>query len=324
LQVHDLLLKSNTVQELEDNNVIQEVLSKLLYVPNLDLKPRIIRELDEYIQKELVEGNGNLKLFAVRTFNEWKGFVISQIEPEYRSYGRKCGTFGWLHAMDLDSCRCLMNACEAWMRENNIKKLRGPINYPKLIGGCGIQIEGFQAPLMNGVNFNYPGFRELGFLKALNYKMESTYACVEVTKQNWSKGNHLNKKYRLGYLNIKEHVERKDEILALASNSFQTVLPDSIGGNTRFKEMIRSYSLASNLPFYDDIYFQIRRKYNFPQYIEAWNACDFKKTVPWAPLAFDRNTNDIVGVIYALPNIYQLWSQNHFSHCNVDTVMIKK
>ncbi|GAH92013.1 unnamed protein product, partial [marine sediment metagenome] len=70
-----------------------------------------------------------------------------------------CPTFGWLHAKDFRSCELLMNECENFVRENKLRKIRGPINFPKIIGGIGYQIEGFEAPMLNGVAFNDKYYR---------------------------------------------------------------------------------------------------------------------------------------------------------------------
>lgn len=43
----------------------------------------------------------------------------------------------------------------------------------------------------------------------------------------------------------------------------------------------------------------------------------------WAPLAFDRGTYELVGVIFCLPDLYQFWNGEHISRINIDTAIIK-
>lgn len=45
------------------------------------------------------------------------------------------------------------------------RKLRGPINYPKFIGGIGFQTEGFEAPMMSGVAFGDLGQKSWNKIK---------------------------------------------------------------------------------------------------------------------------------------------------------------
>ena len=44
-----------------------------------------------------------------------------------------------------------------------------------------------------------------------------------------------------------------------------------------------------------------------PELLEAWESRDLEKVVTFAHLAFDRNTDELVGVIFCLPDLYELW-----------------
>ena len=63
---------------------------------------------------------------------------------------------------------------------------------------------------------------------------------------------------------------------------------------------------------------------SIPEFMEAWETSDLDNIVPCYPLAFDRKTGELVGVIIALPNLYQLWNEKPLTYLNLDTVIIKK
>ena len=116
----------------------------------------------------------------------------------------------------------------------------------------------------------------------------------------------------------------RSKILTLAQNSFHSVLPDAPGGQSRFEEMMESYDLAFGNRAVVKEDFDPRKCSSIPEFIEAWESCDLNDIVPCCPLAFDRTTGELVGVIMALPNLFQLWSKELLTHLNVDTAIIKK
>lgn len=303
------------------------ILDKLLFVPEAKLRNKIIYELAKYLQKKISDPNYPLKVFA--TFQESipTGFVVCQIDPEYRSYGMRCGTFGWLHSDNLESCNLLMNACENYIRENKLKRLRGPINYPKFVGGVGFQILGHDAPMINGVAFNSANMREKMFLEKLGYKQESEYSCLHVTEKTWGKGNTLDSRIRLKLGTPYEIRTLKPKLIELARNSFYSVLADSPGGSSRVEEIFKHYDAM--IPYLGEtskiLEIDPKTYFRIPEFIEAFEGCDDPtKVVPSAPMAFDRETGELVGIILALPNYFQIWKNEKLTHMNVDTVMIKK
>jgi hypothetical protein len=112
--------------------------------------------------------------------------------------------------------------------------------------------------------------------------------------------------------------------LAIAQSSFHSVLADAPGGQSRFDEMMESYDLAfGNCSMVEDD-FDLSTYSSIPEFIEAWESCDLNDIVPCCPVAFDRTTGELVGIIIALPNLFQLWIKEPLTHLNVDTVIIKK
>jgi hypothetical protein len=218
-----------------------------------------------------------------------------------------------------------MNCVENFAIHNKIKKIRGPINYPKLVGGIGIQTAGFNAPIMNGINFNPPDSKLLTYLNELGYESESKYSCVEVVSKQWGSGKRLDPEYYIRNFTVNQMRKMKSEIMELAENSFYSILADAPGGNTRFEEMMRSYELASVAPFNEDLAKKIINDHShISEFVDAWNSCDLRNIVCWAPCAFKQETGELVGIILSLPNLYQLWAGKPFSRANVDTAMVHK
>jgi hypothetical protein len=307
-----------------DISEIQLVLTELLYVPDEKLKLVVVLELLDYFTEKFSKPEYRIEFFYTREKENITGFVVCQIDKDYKSYGMKCPTFGWLHAKDFRSCELLMNECENFVRKNKFRKLRGPINFPKIIGGIGYQTEGFEAPMLNGVAFNEPSPKVLEFLQELGYKKESKYSSLEVVNSNWNKGNTIDKDIVMHFLPTSEIRKLRKKILSLAQTSFHSVLADAPGGQSRFEEMMESYDLVfGNRGIVSDD-FDPRTISQIPEFIEAWESCDINKIVPCCPVAFDRTTGELVGIIMTLPNLFQLWSRKPLTHLNVDTVIIKK
>jgi len=316
--------QEHTVANTRDISEIQLVLTELLYVPDERLKLVVVLELIDYFTEKFSKPDYKIKFFYTKENGNISGFVVCQIDKDYKSYGMKCPTFGWLHPKDFRSCELLMSECENFVRENKLRKIRGPINFPKIIGGIGYQIEGFEAPMLNGVAFNEPNSKVLEYLEELGYKKESKYTCLEVIESNWTKGNKLDKDIVLRFLPTSEIRKLRARILALAQSSFHSVLADAPGGQSRFDEMMETYDLAfGNRSMVKDD-FDPSTYSSIPEFIEAWESCDLNNIVPCCPVAFDRTTGELVGIIMTLPNLFQLWIKEPLTHLNVDTVIIKK
>ncbi|MEJ2251693.1 MAG: hypothetical protein P8Y97_18800 [Candidatus Lokiarchaeota archaeon] len=310
------------IKETSHLQKIQYAFEKLLFVPEKALKPKIIHELMSYLKQKLENLKYPLKVFITKVGRLITGIVVCQIDPEYKSYGRKCGTFGWLYALDIESCQLLMEACEQFLKLHKIRKIRGPINYPKLIGGIGFQTKGFNKKMMSGVNYHTSDMRELRFLEELGYKKESKYSCVKVIKSTWEKGNSLDTSIKIEFKNLtgfKSHIE---DMKRLAEASFYSILADAPGGDERLKGMVKLFSLIPNTFFQLPEDFNPKDHSNFPLFMDALSCFSSKNELPFVPIAFDRQSGELVGIIISLPNLYQIWKGEPLTDANVDTVII--
>jgi len=312
------------IKESYDIKEIRSVLDELLYVPDTRLKPRIINELINYLKTKFLDENYKIKVFIAYDNLKIDGFVISQIHPTYTSYGRKCGTFGWLNVKNFEACKKLIKECEIFTRKQGLRKIRGNINFPKGLGGIGIQASGFEHQMMYGVAFNNPKINLIDYLEKLGYKKESEYTCMKVTKKNWISGSNIDKRIKYRYLSLEEMRERKQEIFELGTSSFQMDFPDSSGAESRFNEMLDTYSQVPTSHYKLPENFDPKSYCDHPEFKEAWEACKLEDVITWAPMAFDRKTNRLVGVILSLPDLYELWLDKPITRNNVDTAMVRK
>ena len=314
---------SSEVIEVRNLSQIKSALLETLFVPDERLKPKIVSEIVSYFESKFSNPENKVKFFVASQNKRITGFVSCQIDDEYKSYGMPCPTFGWLSATDLETCRALMAECEKFVRENKKKKLRGPINYPKYIGGIGIQTEGFEAPMMSGIAFGDPKSKVLEYLQELGYKKDSKYSCLDTFLKRWAKGKDLDEEIVVRFLPLDEIKDLIDQIMSLASQSLYAVLADAPGGRTRFDEFMNAY--AQTIKFLKVSREEIPQEYaDISGFRETWESCDLKKIVPMAAFGFDRNTNELIGTIMCQPNLYQLWNGEKLTHMNVDTAMVKK
>ena len=312
------------VEEVNRTSQIKKILTELLYVPDMSLKPRIISEIVTFYEHKSKSKEDEIVMFLALRNGVKVGFVFCQIDQDYRSYGMRCPTFGWLTSRNFEACKALMEECEKFVRANKFKKLRGPINYPKKVGGIGFQTEGFACPMMSGVAFNDPSSNVLAYLKLLGYKPDAKYSCVDAFVKVWEKGKDLDDNIELRFLPLSEIRALKSQILSLAQQSFYLVLADSSGGKDRFDEVMDIYYQAgkkvkiANPNFDPQIYAQM------PGFLDTWNAADLDNIVPTSIYAFDKNSGELAGILMAQSNLYQLWKNEALTHMNVDTVIIKK
>ena len=305
-----------------DLGEIREALEEKLFVPNIRVKDKVIDELLLYLKDRFSNPEYKFKPIISYTNGKISGIVICCINPHYTSYSRKCGTFGWLSADSFEICEVMMKECEKFVKENKIRKIRGPINFPKSLGGIGIQYTGFQEQMLYGVAFTDPESHILSYLESLRYQKESEYTCVYVAQKTWNKGKMVDKDIILRYLTLEELYNFIDDIENLAANSLYQIMPDSSGIN-RIHEFFEAYSKQPKSFYKIQPDFNPKNYSDIPQFIEAWESCDLEK-IEAQPTAFDRNTGELVGIILTLPDLFEVWAGNPITRVNVDTAMVKK
>jgi hypothetical protein len=314
-----------SISDTQEIHEIRNALKTLLYVPNIQLKPKLIEILIGYLKEKFNAENYMIKCFIAYSNSEPCGFVISDLNPEYKSYSRKCGTFGWLNAKNLKVIKNLLQKCEIFAKENKFHRIRGPINFPKNVGGFGVQIDGFREIPLYGVSFQNANSNLPIMLKDCGYKPDSEYTCLKVTKETWKKGRSLARTLKLCCITLEELLERLEEIGALAEDSFTQFLPDTSGG---CKNVLNLIHLATNIP---KLHFHHQFCYNpfetykdIPEFVEAWKEADLEKMVTVFPMVLERKTNQLVGMLIGVLDYYQMWTGEYISRVNVHTAMVRK
>ncbi len=348
LQEQEILVKPWEFVKVVDSNDIKEIWDafwETMYVPDERLKIKILEELITYIALRLNDELYKMKIFISYQNSEITGVVMGMIHPTYSSYGRKCGTFGWLNARNFDSCKELIKSCERFVKENGLRKIRGNINFPKGLGGLGIQTYGFNEQMMYGVAFNSLNSRLIEFLEKLGYKKDSRYECIKITTssrlESWDSGKIIDKNIRIGYLTLKEMRDRKEEFHDLIAKSFLGSLPfPDASGRYRLDEILNTYAKVPlshykirHPDFNPKDYSKCKREGRFlkktryhrvHEFEEVWNTYDLEKVVTWAPLAFDKKTGEIVGAILSVPDLYEDMLGGALTRNNIDTIMVNK
>lgn len=308
------------VSDISDLIKIEDALEILLNISNKQLGKRIIEKIIKYLDSKLSDSSYKIKVFIAHTEFDILGFVVTQIDPEYRSYGKVCPTFGWIRATSFEVCEKLIKCCEEFAKDNGFRKIRGPINFPKKFGGIGAQVQGFNERILYGVAFNPPEIPL--YLDKLKYKRDAEYICVEVTVDTWGKERQIDDSIRLGYLSYEELINRQDEFMELIDSSFNVFLPD-YGGASGFREVMDLYAQVPKDYYKLPPNFEVRNHTDVPQFIEAIESCDLENVLFWVVLAFDRKTEKIVGAIFTTPDGFQLYINEHITRTNVDSALIK-
>lgn len=303
---------------------LRHIFKALLYVPDNRIKPYILDEVMRYYTPKLADPTYKIRCIVAQQHDLPIGFVICQIHPHYTSYGRKCCVFSWLIADNFEVCQILMDACEQFAQEHKMRRLRGPINFPKIIGGMGIQTSGFQEQMLSGIAFRKEDSEILSYLEQLGYGWESEYTCLRVEAQTWDKGKKVDNDIALKFWTVDEVESLREPVLDLVQRSFHGIVPDSSGLDEKFEELL--YTIISLPKFYYEIEepFIAEKWTNIPEFIDSYKEKDMRKVISFWPTAYDKHTNKMVGILATHPDLFEIYLNGTATRINVDTVMVDK
>ena len=316
-------IKVSDTQDLEE---IKSAVKELLQQPNPRVKENVKKSLLRYLKSKFATPDYKIKVFIAYYNDTPSGMVISDLNPEYKSYGRKCGTFGWLMVQSQEVCEVLLEQCEVFVKENRLRKIRGPINFPKNETGFGLQISGNEEQKLYGVAPTNENPDVYEYLINVGYEPESEYTCMSVVEESWKKGNSLDKSLKLCCLPLAEVEEKIDEIVELAGDSFSSLLPDTSGGGRENVEEL--LHLATHVPKeffrYQQIYNPFEAYKDIPEFIEAWEGKDLENMVTMFPMVLERETNKLVGILIGVLDYYECWNSEYVTRVNVHTAMVRR
>lgn len=321
IQYHPITVKSSV-----DYKEIAECLESMIPLQDHNIKLKIIDDHLDYLNSKFSLLEYKIKVFIAYSDTEPCGYIVSDLNPEYKSYGRKCGTFGWLYATNFEACKSLIKKCEIYVKENKIRNIRGPINFPKNQMGFGLQTEGCNEQMLYGVAYNKQNTKIGDYLLSLGYISESEYMCMRVDVEAWSKGNTLARNLKLECLTADELTEKLDEIVDLTRDSFSAILPDTSGGGR--KNVMNLMKLATNIPSSHFGYRKSSNPYdkysNIPEFVEAWKEADLQHMITLFPMITERETGKLIGMLIGVPDYYQLWRGEYISRINAHTAMVRR
>ena len=156
------------------------------------------------------------------------GRVEVEINPAYYSHGRPCTTFGWLDANTPEVTKILLFEVALWAGRQRVKvngklrrsaALRGPISFPKIYGGLGCQVEGFEEPRLAGVSLNRPELAD--WITCAGFHVDAPYLCIDISKTPvWRSASDEISGLTLVTLTAAEWMERAGEIASITGNAF--------------------------------------------------------------------------------------------------------
>lgn len=114
------------------------------WVPPLNLLLK-----DQLSPKSPFFQHADVALFVARRDGELVGRISAQVDREHlRRYGDSTGFFGFFDTVDdLDVASALLDAAQHWLKERNMKRMRGPMNL-SINQEVGLLVEGYGTPPM--------------------------------------------------------------------------------------------------------------------------------------------------------------------------------
>jgi len=61
-----------------------------------------------------------------------------------------------------------------------------------------------------------------------------------------------------------------------------------------------------------------------PEFIEAWKEADLENMVTVFPMALERKTDKLIGMLIGVLDYYQYWKNEYVSRINVHTAMVRR
>ncbi len=261
----------------------------------IEAHAKIKPDLATYL-KDTVTNNRGAIYAAFNSSGELVGRIAVEKHIGYLSRGKPCVTFGWLEGDSPEVVKMLLDQIFQWVihEESNaqntdqrIKLIRGPISFPKNLGGFGCQIEGFNLPRMHCVSTNRPELA--GWIQSAGFKPDTNYACVDVSNAPRWESAQLPQGYSIVYWTQAEWYAHENEALRAFQEAFTEILPDS-SGPSRYREVIDTMSYHPESKYMN-------------------------------PVAVGPN-DEIVGLIVCTPNLYEAWDGHPITGVNVDTIFI--
>lgn len=135
------------------------------------------------------------------------GRICAMVNPRYNElYGKKRARFGWFDTIDdFEVAKALLEAAEAWAKEQGMNEIHGPLYYNTL-GKQGMLVEGYENVPPFNCYYNFPYYKDfverLGYEKEcdwLQYRMAAAQGVPEKTRRV---ANIVEQRYNLHFADI--------------------------------------------------------------------------------------------------------------------------
>jgi len=221
--------------------------------------------------------------------NKSLGSIYCELKPMHMSKGKQIPIFGWLNADNKEIAKTLLNHVENFAKDHGHKEIRGPLNMPKMFG-WGAQVEHFDCPMYWETPHNSSEIPK--WIEECGYVADTEYITLELTNLLEVENPYPDLEI-VSYL-IEELFANKEMMVKLEQlieRNFSGFLPDVSTNKGRFVEMGKLL-------------------------METGHGQDFYI------LAIDKKTQDLVGFIVEVPNIFDQWAGNKLKNVVVDTVIV--
>ncbi len=217
------------------------------------------------------------------------GSIYCELKPKHISKGKQIPIFGWLNADSKKIAKNLLTHVENFAKIKGYNEIRGPLNMPKMFG-WGARVEYFNCPMYWETPHNRPEIPK--WIESCGYKPDTEYITLGLT--NLLEVENPYPELEIVSYPIKElfaNNEMMEKLQQLIERNFSGFLPDISTDKGRFGEMGKLL-------------------------METGHGQDFYI------LAINKETQDLIGFIVEVPNIFEQWAGNKLKNTVVDTVIV--
>ncbi len=225
--------------------------------------------------------------------NRVVGSIYVEVTPTHRSYGKQIPIFGWLFADSADICHLLLQTAEEFVNASGGHSLRGPINEPHLFGGWGILHEASsKMPMMVDSMPFIPDIAD--WIQEAGYENDTTYVSLEIREM--ADFNCPLDMDRFRFISptlaeLQSHSELRSEVDRIISRNFSRFLPD-----TNPSKLADISQYLAQIPAPEDFYILLQ----------------------------EIHSEKIVGIIFEVPNFFEIWQKRTITISDVNTMVVDK
>lgn len=219
------------------------------------------------------------------------GCVYCDLTPPHYSYGQQIPIFGWLRGHTPEIISYLLITIENYVKEQGYSHLRGPINFPSILGGWGLHLEGESLEDLIEIPRSTPILKDI--LTSCGFQCEAKYYMIE-----YQGDRNLSETFEwvsFEFISwpipkLLGHPEILKQLQALIQANFSNRLPDTSAEN-QMETIIRYLAAVDHG---EDFYVIVRNK----------------------------ATQEIAGLCVDIPNMFEVWRGKPMTMTNINSLII--